>query len=574
MTLFNPAKADFSNFDEKTRTIFEKTIQFFENKGLAEIKKEDHEVVWYEDFLKFLKDNEVFYTFLTPSAYGDKDCRWDTARNTAFSEILGFYNLSHWYTWQVSILGLGPIWIGNNEEVKKRTAEKLKNGDVFAFGLSEKEHGADLISSDMELIPQGDGKYIARGDKYYIGNGNVAGYVSIFAKLKEKKKEYVFFVVETDHPKYECTQNVVRSQKYVAELELHDYPITDAEIVSRGRDAWDASLATVAFAKFNLGLASVGIATHSFYEALNHASARKLYGNYVTDFPHIKQLFNEAYARLVAMRMFSYRAKDYMRIASNEDRRYLLFNPLEKMKVTLEGEKVIERLWDVIATRGFEKDVYFEMATRDIRMLPKLEGTVHVNMMLTVRFMNSFLFDDRSVPEAPASESPNEEGFLFNQGATTKGLDQIPFGPYKPKFQTAKAKKCSNVSVMLEQIEHFRSLLKDTPPSAEQVKDIDWMLAVGEIFSIIAYASLILEQAEIGGTYAKDVDADVLDQIFSVFVRDISGHAVELFEKSSTTNDQQKLCMQMVKRPAHDAAREGRVFEKVMSLKEAYRMKP
>ena len=426
----------------------------------------------------------------------------------------------------------------------------------------------------MELIPQGDGKYIARGDKYYIGNGNVAGYVSIFAKLKEKKKEYVFFVVETDHPKYECTQNVVRSQKYVAELELHDYPITDAEIVSRGRDAWDASLATVAFAKFNLGLASVGIATHSFYEALNHASARKLYGNYVTDFPHIKQLFNEAYARLVAMRMFSYRAKDYMRIASNEDRRYLLFNPLEKMKVTLEGEKVIERLWDVIAARGFEKDVYFEMATRDIRMLPKLEGTVHVNMMLTVRFMNSFLFDDRSVPEAPASESPNEEGFLFNQGATTKGLDQIPFGPYKPKFQTAKAKKCSNVSVMLEQIEHFRSLLKDTPPSAEQVKDIDWMLAVGEIFSIIAYASLILEQAEIGGTYAKDVDADVLDQIFSVFVRDISGHAVELFEKSSTTNDQQKLCMQMVKRPAHDAAREGRVFEKVMSLKEAYRMKP
>ncbi|HBS04010.1 MAG TPA: acyl-CoA dehydrogenase [Leptospiraceae bacterium] len=574
MALLNPHKADFSNFDKRTQDIFQKTIQFFESKGLAEMKKEDHEVVWYTDFLDFLKENQVFYNFLTPSEFGDENCRWDTARNTAFSEILGFYSLSHWYTWQVSILGLGPIWIGNNDEVKKRTAQKLKEGHVFAFGLSEKEHGADLISSDMELIPEGDGKYVARGDKYYIGNGNVAGYVSIFAKLKEKKKEYVFFVVETDHTKYECTQNVVRSQKYVAELVLHDYPITDADIVSRGRAAWDASLATVAFAKFNLGLASVGIATHSFYEALNHASARKLYGNYVTDFPHIKQLFNEAYARLVAMRMFSYRAKDYMRIASGEDRRYLLFNPLEKMKVTLEGEKVIERLWDVIAARGFEKDVYFESATRDIRMLPKLEGTVHVNMMLAVRFMNSFLFDERPVSEVEASEKPHEENFLFNQGATTKGLDEIPFGPWKPKFQTASAKKAPNVAVLMEQIETFIKFLKDTPPSAEQGKDIDWMLAVGEIFSIISYSSLILEQAEIGGPYAKDVNADVLDQIFSVFVRDISGHAVELFEKSSTSEQQQKACMAMVKRPAHDQKREERVFSNVMSLKEAYRMKP
>ncbi|MCB1166326.1 MAG: acyl-CoA dehydrogenase [Leptospiraceae bacterium] len=574
MSLLNPKNADYSNFDAKTRSIFEKTIQFFENKGLAEMKREDHEVVWYEDFLKFLKDEEVFYTFLTPSAYGGPDCRWDTARNTAFSELLGFYSLSHWYAWQVSILGLGPIWISDNEEIKKSTAAKLKEGGIFAFGLSEKEHGADLISSDMELIPDGEGKYIARGDKYYIGNGNVAGYVSIFAKLKEKKKEYVFFVVETNHAKYECTQNVVRSQKYVAELVLHDYPITDREILLRGRDAWDASLATVAFAKFNLGLASVGIATHSFYEAINHAAARKLYGSYVTDFPHIKQLFNEAYARLVAMRMFSYRAKDYMRIASESDRRYLLFNPLVKMKVTLEGEQVIERLWDVIAARGYEKDVYFESATRDIRMLPKLEGTVHVNMMLTVRFMQSFLFDEQAVADVAASESPNEEEFLFNQGATTKGLDTIPFGPWRPKFKSKSAKSCANTDVLVQQIETFVKMLEKAAPSPEQSKDIDWMLSIGEIFSIIAYASLIIEQADLGGPYAPaDVNL-VLDQILSVFVRDISRHALELHEKSSSTAEQQKLFLEMIRRPAHDESRETKIFEKVMALKESYRMAP
>ncbi len=47
-----------------------------------------------------------------------------------------------------------------------------------------------------------------------------------------------------------------------------------------------------------------------------------------------------------------------------EDRRYLLYNPIVKMKVTTQGEEVINLLWDVIAAKGFEKDMYFEMPPR------------------------------------------------------------------------------------------------------------------------------------------------------------------------------------------------------------------
>ena len=80
-----------------------------------------------------------------------------------------------------------------------------------------------------------------------------------------------------------------------------------------------------------------------------------------------------------------------MRSASADDRRYLLYNPMVKMKVTTQGEEVINHLWDIIAAKGFEKNMYFEAATRDIRAFPKLEGTVHVNMALIIKFMkNSF----------------------------------------------------------------------------------------------------------------------------------------------------------------------------------------
>src|SRR5674476_709715 len=61
------------------------------------------------------------------------------------------------------------------------------------------------------------------------------------------------------------------NQQYVAEFTLHDYPITEADILSRGSKAWDDMLNTINICKFNIGSGATGIVTHSFYEALNHA---------------------------------------------------------------------------------------------------------------------------------------------------------------------------------------------------------------------------------------------------------------------------------------------------------------
>src|SRR5438132_7373215 len=116
-----------------------------------------------------------------------------------------------------------------------------------------------------------------------------------------------------------------------------------------------------------------------------------------------------------------------MRSASPQDRRYLLYSPMVKMKVTTQGEDVIDLLWDAIAAKGFEKDTYFEQAAVDIRALPKLEGTVHVNIALIVKFMPGFFFaaaDD--LPAVPRQDGAANDDFLFAQGPT-RGLGGIRF---------------------------------------------------------------------------------------------------------------------------------------------------
>jgi acyl-CoA dehydrogenase len=455
--------------------------------------------------------------------------------------------------------------MSDNEALKHRTAQLLEEGAIFAFGLSEKEHGADLYSSEMALVPQTDGTYLADGRKYYIGNGNEAAVVSVFGRIAGTD-EYVFFAADTNRPEYTCLQNVVHSQNYVSEFELVDYPVTDADILARGDEAWNAALNTVNIGKFNLGWASIGICTHAFYEAIHHAAHRRLYGMAVTDFPHARALFTDAYTRLVAMKLVALRAADYMRSASRDDRRYLLFNPVVKMKVTTQGEDVINHMWDVIAAKGFEKDMYFEMAARDIRALPKLEGTVHVNIALIVKFMANYFFNPADRPVIPRRDDPADDAFLFDQGPT-RGLSKIQFHDYTAVFSRFDQ---PNVARFVEQTEIFKTMLFQARPDEAQTGDIDFLLALGEIFTLVVYAQLFLENAEI-----YELDSDLIDQVFDVFVRDFSRFAVQLHGKSSTTQQQMDFCLQMITKPEVDAARADRVWnDQVFALRDAYEMSP
>jgi acyl-CoA dehydrogenase len=563
MILLNPKKFNREYPDAKSKDLMVKTIEFLENKGLKNLKKDYHEKVWNYDFVEFMKKEQVLATLMTPEGYGAEDSRWDTYRNAHFAEVTGFYGITYWYTFQVTMLGLGPIFLGSNEAVKHKTAKLLQEGGVFAFGLSEKEHGADIYSSDMMLAPNADGTYTANGDKYYIGNGNEAAYVATFGKM-EDTGDYVWFVADSKHEKYECIKNTVEHQNYVSEYALHDYPITEGDVLQKGSKAWDDMLNTINLCKFNLGWGAIGMCTHAFYEAIDHAANRFVYGKYVTDFPHVKRLFTDAYCRLISMKLFSERARDYMRSANSDDRRYLLFNPMVKMKVTCQGEDVINLLWDVIAARGFEKEPFFETATQEIRMLPKLEGTVHVNMALIVKFMKNYFFNPKAFDEVPFRNDAANDDFLFDQGPTS-GLAKVQFHDYNIAYNSVDI---PNVNTFKEQIAVFKEFLMDASPDKGQSRDIDYLLAVGDIFTLVAYGQLILENKA-----RFDVEDDLMEEIFDVMVRDFSKYALALFSKPSNSDAQKEYCMKMIKSPVPNAERFEKIWqEHVYALKGQYTM--
>jgi acyl-CoA dehydrogenase len=587
--LFSPTRYDASGYDEETRRALGAVREFFEAKGEAQLRQECGEATWYADFLEMLARERIFGLFGTPAAVGEligkPGARWDTARNNDLSELIGWYSLEHWYAWQVTVLGLGPVWTSSNTDAQRLVGQLLDDGGMFGFGLSERTRGADIYNTDMVLSPDGAGGWTANGGKYYIGNGNCAARLSVFGRFSddagEHAGEYAFFLVDPQHESYHLARNVIRGQMYVAEFQLEGYPVQREDLLHVGKPAWDAALATVNVGKVQLAWASIGIAEHAFHEAIAHASERVLYGTRVTDFPQVRRMLVDAYARLLAMKLYSARCSDYERSASADDRRFLLYNPIAKMKVTSEGERVIDLLWEVIAAKGFEVDTYFSQATRHIRTLPKLEGTVHVNLALVLKFLPAYAAAAAGgaveYPDVPARLDPTDDAYLFAQGAAS-GLSKIRFTDWRPAF--ARFAHLPNVRVFLSQIEAFSRLMSEHGPDAEQAKDLDYLLSLGQIFTSIVYAQLTAEGAGLAlgsgtdgapdgtrsGTTAEasGLTEQHVDRMFAVFVQDVATYAVALHGQASASGEQREAARTLIAGPAADAGAEAALLDEVV----------
>ena len=119
-----------------------------------------------------------------------------------------------------------------------------------------------------------------------------------------------------------------------------------------------------------------------------------------------------------------------------------------------------------------------------------------------------------------------------------------------------------------EQVEAFRDLLATAPPNEAQMRDTDFLLAGGELFALVVYAQLILENARL---YA--IEPDLVDQIFDFLVRDFSEFALQLYGKPSSTPEQMRRCLQMIAKPAQDDRRSSAVWtRRVLALDGAYEM--
>jgi acyl-CoA dehydrogenase len=180
--------------------------------------------------------------------------------------------------------------------------------------------------------------------------------------------------------------------------------------------------------------------------------------------------------------------------------------------------------------------------------------------------MPNYFFNPDAFPEIHQRNGTEDDTFLFNQGAT-RGLGKIRFHDFNIAYNSIDL---PNLTIFKEQIKTLQEMLLTAPPEKEQQGDIDYLLILGELFTLVAYGQLIIENASI----YKVADA-FLDQIFDFMIRDFSKFALQLYSKTSSTDAQMAACLKMIKKPVVNPERFERIWNAyVEPLNNAYEMNP
>ena len=208
----------------------------------------------------------------------------------------------------------------------------------------------------------------------------------------------------------------------------------------------------------------------------------------------------------------------------------------------------------------------FREVAQLIGCLPRLEGTVHVNVGLVLKFMPNYMLNPKEYPEIPTRNDAADDTFFWKQGPT-RGAGAIQFADWTPAYERHSG--IPNVAVFYEQALAFRELLVTAAPDASQQKDLDFLLNVGHLFSLIVYGQLILEEAALTG-----LDDDIVDQVFGFQINDFNAYAVALQGKPTSSKAQQEWALGAIRKPVADVERFHRVWERVRAYDGAYEMTP
>jgi acyl-CoA dehydrogenase len=204
-----------------------------------------------------------------------------------------------------------------------------------------------------------------------------------------------------------------------------------------------------------------------------------------------------------------------------------------------------------MGAKGFESNTYFEMALRDIQLIPNLEGSAHINLALAAQFIPRYFGRTDSTVVEPASTSvgaaaDNENAYLYE--ARTTAIDKVGFAP--PRAAYGRLACVHNVRLFSRQVRAFGLFVRFAcRDHRKHAAEAELSQSLGRCQAIIAYAQLIAEHS-----FLLKVRPELLSTMFHLLVEDLSAAALAIASLSSLDKISRVLILRLVTSPRTNQA--------------------
>jgi alkylation response protein AidB-like acyl-CoA dehydrogenase len=323
-----------------------------------------------------------FQSFLVPRSLGG---RLDSLEELVHvSRVLSRRTTALAIRYGSALLGANPVWLWGSAGQQQAVAAAILEGDLISFGISEADHGSDLLANETGLEADGDQLRLT-GRKWPVGNAGRARFMVTLARSGKRSFSLVLF----DKQRSEAETWSVLPQVKTLGLRGHDLsglhftgaPVNREDVLGRDGTGLAQVLKTLQITRTAICALSLGTMDAALRIALRHAEERRLYGAPASRIPVISGVLAGAHLDLLISECMTVAAARALAVAPT---RLSLWSSIVKYFVPTLGEEVVAAAGRVLGARSYLRegvaDGAFQKIQRDHAIASIFEGTTHVNL--------------------------------------------------------------------------------------------------------------------------------------------------------------------------------------------------
>lgn len=194
-------------------------------------------------------------------------------------------------------LALTTVLIGGNDEQKSRYGKQVSGRAKFSWGLSERDHGSDVVATETSARPV-PGGYLVNGEKWPIGNSAIGDVVALFARTGERGPTAYSVLMVDRHKGVPSQRERLHGIRAVDNggIRFDDVFVPADALIGREGQGLEIALKASLTARAMVPAIALGCADTALRRTLDFALERQIFGKRLIDIPPTRQRLAECVA--------------------------------------------------------------------------------------------------------------------------------------------------------------------------------------------------------------------------------------------------------------------------------------
>ena len=279
-------------------------------------------------------------------------------------------------------MGMKTVLIAGNEEQKQHVCDKILEGGLGAFAITEPGAGSDASAAKTTAVRDG-GEYVLNGRKCFITNGGVASFYCIGAMTDKSKgvKGMSLFLVDAGTPGlsagHEENKMGIRTSN-TCDVVLEDCRIPAANLIGEEGKGFNYAMKALDLGRAWMGAVAVGIAQRGINEAVAYARERVQFGKPIAKNQAIQFKIADMEIKTETARQMVAHAITMMEQGLNVNKE----SAIAKCYAGDVAVEVASEAIQILGGYGYSREYPVEKLLRDAKIFQIFEGTNEIQRMV------------------------------------------------------------------------------------------------------------------------------------------------------------------------------------------------